>query len=151
MLFINIRYIYIYIYIYVRDMDNETKRDKFLLVFEMKCLRAILRVTRTDRLSNIAIRKSLNVVETREEVIVKRQLRWLGHLARNRDMINASYKLNFINPRPRGRPLNIWSDGIIENSGVPLLTLERRAADREAYINQVYCMCYARGRQVLRN
>ena len=30
----------------------------------MKCLRAILRVTRSDRLNNIAIRKSLNVVET---------------------------------------------------------------------------------------
>ena len=38
------------------------------LFFEMKCLRAILRVTRSDRLSNIAIRKSLNVVETIEEV-----------------------------------------------------------------------------------
>ena len=65
-------------------------------------------------------------------------------------MINASYKLNFTNPRPRGLPLKRWSDGIRENSGVPLLTLERRAADREAYKNQLY-MCYARGRQVLCN
>ena len=63
-------------------------------------------------------------------------------------MINASYKLNFKNTRPRGRPLNKWSDGIRENSGVPVLTMERRAAGREAYTNQVY-VCSARGRQVL--
>ena len=36
-----------------------------LLVFEMKCLRAILRVTKYDRLTNTNIRKSLNVTETR--------------------------------------------------------------------------------------
>ena len=115
----------------------------------MKCIRAILRVTRRDRLSNIEIRKSLNVVETIEEIIMKRQIRWFGHVARSRDMINASYKLNFTNPRPIGRPLKRWSDGIRENNGVPLLTLESMAADREAYTNQVY-MCSARGRQVLR-
>ena len=78
---------------------------------------------------------------------MKKQLR-LGHVARNRYMINANYKLNITNPRPRGRLLMRWSDGIRENSGVPLLTLERRAADQEAYTNQVY-MCSARGRQVL--
>ena len=55
----------------------------------------------------------------------------------------ASYKLNFTNPRPRGRPLKRWADGIRENSGVPLLTLERRAADREAYKSQ--CSCVLQG------
>ena len=84
--------------------DTWTMRQKeinSLMVFEMKCLIAILRVTRSDRLSNIAIQISHNVVETIEEVIVKIQLRWFGHVARSRDMINASYKLNFTNPRPR--------------------------------------------------
>ena len=59
----------------------------------MNCLRAILRVTWCDRLSNIEIRKSLNVyvqVETIEEVIVKKQLRWFDNVARNSDMSNAS-------------------------------------------------------------
>ena len=104
----------------------------------MKCLRAIMRVTRSERISNIAIRKSLNVVVTIEEAIVKRQIRWFSHVARSRYMINASYKFNFTNPRSRGHPLNRWSDGIRESSGVPLLTLETRAENREAYINQVY-------------
>ena len=65
-------------------------------------------------------------------------------------MINYSYKLDFKNPRPRGRPLKRWAHGIRENSGIPLLTLERRAADRDAYKKQVL-VCPARGRQVLRN
>ena len=99
----------------IYESDTWTRRQKEIssvLVFEMKYLRAILRVTivlrnslRSDILSNIAIRKSLNVVVTIEEVIVKRQLRWFGHVARSRDMINSSCKLNFTNPRPRGRPL----------------------------------------------
>ena len=89
----------------VRDMEIRQKEINSLLVFEIKCLIAILRVTRSDRLSNIAIRKSLNLVETIEEIIVKRQLRSYGQVARSRDMINASYKLNFTNPIPRGRPL----------------------------------------------
>ena len=46
----------------------------------------------------------------------------LGYVARSRDIINASNKLNFTNPRPRGRPLKRCWDGIRENSGVPLLT-----------------------------
>ena len=126
------------------------KEINSILVFKMKYLRAILRVTRSDRLSNIEIRKSLNVVETIEEVIVIRQLRWFGHITRIRDMINTSYKLNFTNPIQRGRPLKRWSDGMRGNSGIPLLTLKRRAADREAYKNQEY-MCSTRGRQVLCN
>ena len=47
-------------------MDNEEKEINSLPVFEIKCLRAILRVTRSYRISNIAIRKPLNVVETIE-------------------------------------------------------------------------------------
>ena len=58
-------------------------------------------------------------------------------------MINAINNLNFTNQRPKGRPLKIWSNGIIENSGVRLLTMERRAEDREAYKYQVH-MCSAR-------
>ena len=46
-----------------------------LLVFEMKCLRAILRITRSDRLRNTMIRKKLNINETIEYIVLKRRLR----------------------------------------------------------------------------
>ena len=67
--------------IQVRDMDNEAKIDQFPAGFRNEVFKSYLRVTSSDRLSNIAIRKSLNVVETIEEVIVKRQLSWFGHEA----------------------------------------------------------------------
>ena len=44
--------------------ESRTTRRKeidALLVFEMKCLRAILRITRSDRLRNTMIRKKLNI------------------------------------------------------------------------------------------
>ena len=53
--------------IYGSDTWTMRKQEvNSLLVFEMKCLRAILRVTKYDRLTNTNIRKSLNVTETIE-------------------------------------------------------------------------------------
>ena len=98
-----------------------------LLVFEMKCLRAILRITRSDRLRNIMIRKKLNISETIEDIVLKRRLRWFGHVVRNTSTLNSSYKLDFNKKRPRGRPPKRWSDGIREQCGEPLLNIERRA------------------------
>ena len=45
-------------------------------------------------------------------------------------MINASHKFTFTNPSPRGSLLNRWSDGIRENSGVPLLSKVRSGTPR---------------------
>ena len=59
-----------------------------LLVFEMKCLRAILRITRSDRLRNTMIRKKLNISETIEDIVLKRRLRWFGHIVRNTSTLN---------------------------------------------------------------
>ena len=44
----------------------------------MKCLRAILRITRSDRLHNIMIRNKLNMSETIEDIVLKKRLRWFG-------------------------------------------------------------------------
>ena len=71
-----------------------------LLVFEMKCLRAILRITRSDRLRNTMIRKKLNISETIEDIVLKRRLRWFGHVVRNTSTLNSSYKLDFNKKRP---------------------------------------------------
>ena len=65
------------------------------LVFEMKCLIALLRITRCDRLRYINIRKKLNIIETIEDIVIKRRLRWFGHVVRNKSTLNSSYKLDF--------------------------------------------------------
>ena len=66
-----------------------------LLVFEMKCLIALLQIIRSDRLRNIMIRKKLNISETIEDIVLKRRLRWFGHVVRNTSTLNSSYKLDF--------------------------------------------------------
>ena len=151
---------YIYIYIYTRlygalimpiatyGSESWTTRRKeidALLVFEMKFLRAILRITRSDRLRNTMIRKKLNISETIEDIVLKRRLRWFGHVVRNTSTIHSSYKLDFKKKRPRGRPPKRWSDGIREQCGEPLLNIERRAKRRDAFGNYVF-MWKAKGR-----
>ena len=116
-----------------------------LLVFEMKCLRAILRITRSGRLRNTMIRKKLNISETIEDIVLKRRLRWFGHVVRNTSTLHSSYKLDFKKKRPRGRPPKRWSDGIREQCGEPLLNIERRAKRRDAFGNYVF-MWKAKGR-----
>ena len=98
-----------------------------ILVFEMKCLRAILRITRSDRLRNIMIRKIKNISETIEDIVLKRRLRWFGHVVRNMSTLNVSYKLDFNKKRPRGRPPKRLSDFMQEQCGEPLLNIEIRS------------------------
>jgi len=121
-----------------------------LLVFEMKCLRAILGVTRHDRLRNTYVRETLGMTETIEDVVSARRLRWFGHVVRSSDQtrINASYRLDFARPRSRGRPPKRWSDNIRNQCGIPLLTAERRARAKEQWRLDVVHWT-ARGRHVL--
>ncbi len=74
------------------------------LVLEMKRLRAILGVTRRDRLRNVDIRRRLGMTETIEEVVNRQRLRWFGHVVRSGEetLINAYYKQDFTNARPKG-------------------------------------------------
>ena len=57
------------------------------------------------RLSNAHIRQTLGIRQTIEEIVSERRLRWFGHVSRNSEMINASYKQHFQKARKRGRPL----------------------------------------------
>ena len=116
-----------------------------LLVFEMRCLRCILGVTRDDRLSNSHIRETLGMTKTIEDVVSERRIQRFGHVVRSSEWINISYKQDFTNRRARGRPLKRWSDNIREQCGVPLLTAERNVTRRRNVLMN------ARGHQVLGN
>ena len=81
-----------------------------LEVFEMRCLRAIRRVTLRDRLRNDDIREQLGAMPTIIEVIRERRLRWSGHVMRRPEysIFNIAYSGDFVAPRPRGRPPKRW-------------------------------------------
>ena len=54
---------------------------KCLQVFVMECLQVILRATRWDMKRNTTL-QSLGEMERVEVMVMKRRLRWLGHIER---------------------------------------------------------------------
>ena len=83
----------------------------FLKFFEMKCLRAILGITRSDRARNEDVRAILEVNDTIEGILNAGRLRRFGHVVRSPEtnLINASIKPDFQGSIRRGRPLRIAS------------------------------------------
>ena len=109
-----------------------TKEENKLNVFEMRCLRSIIGVSRRDRIRNVDIRRMTQSEKTIVEVIKIKRLKWFGHVCRkpNTSLVYQSFKQDFPNKRPRGRPPKRWSDHIRDDTRLPLLTAERNTRDR---------------------
>ena len=103
--------------------------------FEMRCLRSILGITRRDRIRNTEIRKKLNIKQTITQFIREKRLRWFGHVARRPKLnyVSASFTGNFTNKRPKGRPPKRWIDQIRDDTGLPIATAVKYAADRSKW------------------
>ena len=103
-----------------------------LNVWEMRCLRSILGVNRFNRIKNDKIREQLGMEETINDVIQKRRLKWFGHVCRKEaeSMLQKVYKEDFTKRRTCGRPPKRWVDQIKSDTGLPILTAERRARNR---------------------
>ena len=78
--------------------------NRELLVFEMRCLRSILGVTRLDRLRNDDIRERLGIRSNILDTIKERRLRWFGHVVRrpSESILGSAYAGDFAARRPRG-------------------------------------------------
>ena len=109
--------------------------ERRLEVFEMRCLRRILGVSLRERRTNESIRKALGMPNSITEVIKRKRLKWFGHISRRppNSYVSLALRQDFPNPRPRGRPPKKWTDQIRKDTGLPLATAERRAADREGW------------------
>ena len=103
-----------------------------LTVFEMKCLRSILGTTIADRIRNTDIITRSGIRHTIIDHIKRRRLSWFGHVVRRPkdSYVYKAYKDDFTQAIPRGRPPKRWSAQIREDTGLPLLTLQRRALNR---------------------
>ena len=103
-----------------------------LTVFEMRCLRSILGTTIADRIRNTYIITRSGIRHTIIDHIKTCRLSWFGHVVRRPEdsYVYKAYKDDFTQARPRGRPPKRWSAQIREDTGLPLLTLERRALNR---------------------
>ena len=101
----------------------------------MRCLRAILGVSRRDRISNDKVRELLGIKSTIVEVVRRKRLKWLGHVARKEDKSFAArvYEQTFPTPRPTGRPPKRWKSQISDDLGIPISTAERTARNRQEW------------------
>ena len=106
-----------------------------LNVFENNCLRAMAGKSIRDRIKMENIRKQLGVKVNILNLIKRRRLNWFGHVNRKGEnsYVYRAYKDNFKDKRPHGRPPKRWADQIREDTGLPLLTAEKYAKDRNRW------------------
>ena len=114
--------------------------------FEMRCLRTILGVSRRDRIPNIKIREDLKITQTITQYIKEKRVRWFGHIARrpSGNYVAEAFKGTFTSKRLKGRPPKRWTDQIREDTGLPIATAAKYAADRVRW-RRINCQRKARG------
>jgi len=83
-------------------------------VFEMKCLRSMLGVTRMDRIRNEEVRRRVGVVKELSRKSDERLLMWFGHMERMSDerLTKKVMRAKADGRAMRGRPRFGWMDGV---------------------------------------
>ena len=114
------------------------KERKKLNVFEMKCLRSMIGVTRMDRVRNERVRERTGVMCDLAGRADESVLRWFGHVERMNDERLTKRVMNscMIGNRPRGRPKYGWMDGVKRALNARGMTVDEArvcARDRNAW------------------
>ncbi len=107
-----------------------------LEVFQMRCMRAICRLSIMDRVPNDEILEKCNTSPV-SQIVRYRRLRWLGHVARmENDRMPKMFLFSTLEGAGRrGRPVKSWNDYVRQDLASLGLSLTwwRKAQDREGW------------------
>ena len=109
-----------------------------LNVFEMKCLRSMVGVTRMDRLRNEEVRERTGVRKELAARVDMNVLRWFGHSVRmdNERLTKRVLNANVDGRNVRGRPKLGWMDGVkkaLNDRGMNVTEASERARNRNEW------------------
>ncbi|XP_063547168.1 uncharacterized protein LOC134754758 [Cydia strobilella] len=112
--------------------ESERKRIDDL---EMWCWRRMLRISWTQRRTNISILQEFKVTQRLSAIVHSRILRYFGHITRKEDdaMERLVVQGRVDGTRPRLRPSMRWTDQVKALTGSPLNLCGRNAVNREAW------------------
>ena len=135
--------------IYGSEKWRSTQKTlKRIQTFINKCLRRILHLKWTDKVSNITLWKMTNQLPIEIE-IKKRKWRWIGHtLSKSPETITRqAITWNPPGKRRRGRPRNNWqrdTERETKEMGYTRREMERMATDRKRWRSMVDGLCSQR-------
>ncbi len=117
---------------------RESERNK-LDVFEMRCLRSMVGVTRMDRVRNEEVKRRARIVKKMSERVDQRVLDWYGHVVRKSEerLTKRVWKAEVSGPNLTGRHRRGWMEGVERGLGLRGMSVEQgkeSASDRREWI-----------------